>query len=199
MLAALRVPACDGLEFDVRVSRDDVPVLLHDATLRRVQHRPERVGELTAEELAGDEIPALDEVLAAVPVDVFLDAEVKVDPGPMFVPILERHRGADGRLTNAVVSSFDVAALDRIGRERPDWGRWLNAKSLDESVLRLACDLGCAAVSVEWHAIDERSVGRARVAGLDVAAWTVRGGSTFDRLASLGVVAVCVEGAALDG
>ena len=39
----------------------------------------------------------------------------------------------------------------------------------------------------------------ARAAGLDVAAYTVRDRATFDRLANLGVAAVCVEAAALDG
>ena len=47
-------------------------------------------------------------------------------------------------------------------------------------------------------AIDRRGVDAARAAGLDVAAWTVRRRPTFDRLARLGVVAVCVEGRALD-
>ena len=41
LLAALQVPACGGLEFDVRLSADGVPVLLHDETLERVQRRPE--------------------------------------------------------------------------------------------------------------------------------------------------------------
>jgi hypothetical protein len=36
-------------------------------------------------------------------------------------------------------------------------------------------------------------------AGLDVVAFTVRRRSTFDRLAQLGLAAVCVEGPALDG
>ena len=46
--AALAVPACDGLEFDVRASSDRVPVINHDATLARVHGRPERVDALTA-------------------------------------------------------------------------------------------------------------------------------------------------------
>ena len=43
------------------------------------------------------------------------------------------------------------------------------------------------------------SIAPAREAGLEVAAWTVRRRATFDRLARLGVVACCVEAAALDG
>ena len=33
LVAATRIPGCDGVEFDVRLSRDGVPVLLHDETL----------------------------------------------------------------------------------------------------------------------------------------------------------------------
>ena len=43
------------------------------------------------------------------------------------------------------------------------------------------------------------SLARARAAGLEVAAWTVRRRATAERLARLGVVATCVEAAALDG
>ena len=49
------------------------------------------------------------------------------------------------------------------------------------------------------QAIDARRSSTARAAGLEVAAWTVRRRPTFDRLAALGVAAVCVEAAALDG
>ena len=43
------------------------------------------------------------------------------------------------------------------------------------------------------------AVALAAAAGLDVAAWTVRRRATFDRLAGLGIAAVCVEASALDG
>jgi glycerophosphoryl diester phosphodiesterase len=43
------------------------------------------------------------------------------------------------------------------------------------------------------------AVARARSAGLDVAAWTVRRRPTLRRLERLGVAAICVEAAALDG
>jgi glycerophosphoryl diester phosphodiesterase len=52
---------------------------------------------------------------------------------------------------------------------------------------------------VLWGAITPASLRAAETAGLEVAAWTVRRRATFDRLSRLGVVAVCVEGAALDG
>jgi glycerophosphoryl diester phosphodiesterase len=70
---------------------------------------------------------------------------------------------------------------------------------LEPGMLTLARKLDCVGISVEWRSIDEPAMRRARAAGLDVAAWTIRRRPTFDRLARLGVLAMCVEAAALDG
>ncbi len=197
LLAALAVPACDGLEFDVRASADGVPVLSHDPTLERVFGRPERVDALTAAALGEIGVPTLAEVLAAVGRKPFLDVELKEDPGPAGVEVLAAGRGPG--LTRAVVSSFQPATLERIGRLAPGWPRWLNSHSLDTATIADARALGCRGVAVGWRALDRASVRQAQAAGLDVASWTVRRRSTFDRLAGLGLVAVCVEAAALDG
>ena len=195
--AALSVAACDGLEFDVRVAADGVPVVYHDETLRRVHGRPGRADSVSSDWLADLGVPTLDEVLRAAGRRLFLDIELKVDAGPAAVEVLAAGRGPE--LHNAVVSSFDHLALEAVGRRAPTWPRWLNAVTLDEAVVRAALALGCRGVAAEWHAVNEASVGAAVSAGLDVAAWTVRRRPTFDRLARLGLVAVCVEARALDG
>jgi glycerophosphoryl diester phosphodiesterase len=195
--AALAVPACDGLEFDVRSAADGVPVVCHDETLARVQGRPERVEALRSDALFELGVPTLEDVLRAVGRRPFLDVELKGDPGPGLVEVLAAGRGPE--LHNAVVSSFDHAALEAVARRAPIWRRWLNALSLDDAVVSAALALGCRGVSVEWREVNAASVGLALAAGLEVAAWTVRRRSTFDRLARLGLVAICVEGAALDG
>lgn len=195
--AALAVPACDGLEFDVRAAADGVPVVCHDATLERVQGRPERVDQLTAAALEDLGVPTLAQVLAAAGRRPFLDVELKVDLGPAVVEVLAAGRGP--ALGRAVVSSSDAGALERVGRLSPSWPRWLNSWTLDGATIADARALGCRGVAAQWRGIDPGSVGRARAAGLEVASWTVRRRATFDRLARLGVVAVCVEATALDG
>ena len=142
-------------------------------------------------------VPTLREVLAAVGRRAFLDVELKGDPGPAVIEVLAAGRGP--ALENAVVSSFERAALDRIARLAPSWPRWLNAPWLSPAALRTATELGCRAVALDWRAIDERTMDTAREAGLDVAAYTVRRRSTYDRLVRLGVIAICAEAAALDG
>jgi glycerophosphoryl diester phosphodiesterase len=195
--AALAVPSCDGLEFDVRVATDGVPVVCHDATLERVQGRPERVDALDSVALGRLGVPALAEVLAVAGRRAFLDIELKVDPGPRIVDILAAGRGPG--LVRAVVSSFQLETLEAMARRASHWPRWLNTRTFDASVVADAVEAGCRGVSVEWRALDRGSVRLAQAAGLEVAAWTVRRRPTFDRLARLGVVAVCVEGAVLDG
>jgi glycerophosphoryl diester phosphodiesterase len=197
MQAALAVPACDGLEFDVQRSADGVLILLHDDTLARVQGRPERPDELTATQLAEEGIPPLAEVLAIAPRSAFLDIELKGDPGPDIVPVIAAARGPD--LHNAAISSFETEPLERVRRLAPTWPCWLNVVDLGPAEIGQAVELGCTGIAALWRRIDGRSIGRARDAGLDVVAWTVRRRPTFDRLARLGIAAACVEGTALDG
>jgi glycerophosphoryl diester phosphodiesterase len=194
--AALAIPGCDGLEFDVRAAADGVSVVIHDATLARAQGVPGRVDALTADELGQYGVPTLEDVLFALPRRAFLDVELKGDPGRGAVDALTAGRGPG--LERAVVSSFEPATLERVGRLAPAWPRWLNAMDLSPATIEQAESTGCRGVSVEWRAIDERSMARARAAGLEVAAWTVRRRPTYARLARLGVVAICAEAAALD-
>jgi glycerophosphoryl diester phosphodiesterase len=136
-------------------------------------------------------------VLAAVGRHPFLDVELKLDTGRTGVEVLAAGRGP--ALERAVVSSFHPYALEPIARLAPAWRRWLNSHTLAPGVIATATALGCTGVAVLWRALDERSVARAREAGLEVVAWTVRRRPTFDRLARIGVSAICVEAAALDG
>ncbi|HEV8282039.1 MAG TPA: glycerophosphodiester phosphodiesterase [Candidatus Limnocylindrales bacterium] len=195
--AALAVAGCDGVEFDVRLSGDGVPVLIHDETLARVQGRPERVDEVPARALEDLGVPSLADVLAAIPHRAQLDVELKGRHDRVVVEILAAGRGPG--LMNAVVSSFDPDTLERVGGLAPAWPRWLNAWDLSTGTIRRAAELGCRAISVDFHVIDRGSIAAARAAELEIAAFTVRRRDTFGRLQRLGVISACVEGAALDG
>jgi glycerophosphoryl diester phosphodiesterase len=202
MEAAVRVPGCDGLEFDIRSSMDGVPVILHDETLARVQRIPAKCVTLTAAELAEHGIPTLGQVLGAVGCDPFLDVELK-EPVQGAIDALELERGRiddDGGavLRNAVVSSFDASILQWLASQQPAWPRWLNAYDLSDGTIRRAVDIGCAVISAERHAIDADAVARSTDAGLGVAAWTVRDPAEYARLEAFGLVAICVEAAALE-
>jgi glycerophosphoryl diester phosphodiesterase len=203
MQAALRIPGCDGLEFDVRSAFDDVAVLLHDESLARVQRVPLSCSTLTAGQLAEHGVPTLGEVLGGIGCDPFLDVEMK-EPVQGALDALELERGRiedDGRavIRNAALSSFQPTILAWLRAQRPHWARWLNAYDLSPETVDLAASLGCAVISAEWRGIDEAGMARAAGAGLQVASWTVRELEDYRRLEALGVIAICAEAAALDG
>ncbi|MFF9584308.1 glycerophosphodiester phosphodiesterase [Streptomyces achromogenes] len=91
-LASLRSAlgrGADAVEIDVRLTRDGVPVLLHDETLRRLWEVDRPLGALSAQELRGltaGGVPTLAEALAATG-----DCRVMVDLcGPVGRRTVER-------------------------------------------------------------------------------------------------------------
>jgi glycerophosphoryl diester phosphodiesterase len=194
--AALRIPGCDGLEFDVHRSRDGRAVLLHDDDLQRVQGVRAMANELSAAELSGHGIPTLAETLATVGEAPFLDVELK-EWVPDAIDVLVTARGAG--LKRAVISCFEDDVIAEVRRVRPHWATWLNSETLDSSVVKRAVDLGCRGISAEWATLTAALVAEVAEAGLDLATWTVRRRPTYRRLERLGVVAICAEASALDG
>jgi glycerophosphoryl diester phosphodiesterase len=196
-LAALAIPGCDGLEFDVQAARGGVAVCNHDDTLTRVHGVDRRVDEMTPDELEALGVPTLETVLTTLPRRAFLDVELKGAPGRGAFEALVAGRGP--ALERAVVSSFEPAALERIAGLAPLWPRWLNAMDAGSATIATAVDLDCRGISVNWPALDPAALTRARAADLEVVAWTVRRRPTYARLERIGVRAICVEAAALDG
>lgn len=197
LAAAVAVPGCDGVEFDVRISGDGVPVLSHDETLERAHGRPGRIDEMSARELEEVGIASLADALAVIPHRATIDVDLKGLHDRAVVEVLAAGRGPG--LVNGIVSSFTPETLERVGRLAPTWPRWLNSYDLSEATIRTAAELGCEAVSVDFRVIDAASFGAAQEAGLEIAAWTVRRRATYGRLQRLGAIAACVEAAALDG
>ncbi|NEE00743.1 glycerophosphodiester phosphodiesterase [Phytoactinopolyspora halotolerans] len=64
----------DGIEFDVRLTRDSVPVLLHDADLRRLWGRPQLLSEIDYHEVS-DFLPTLDEAVRATSTMLVVDCK----------------------------------------------------------------------------------------------------------------------------
>jgi len=201
LAAALANPSCDGVEFDVRLSRDRVPVVIHDESLQRVQGIGRRVDAVDAADLEAAGVPTLAAALALVVErrpTAFVDVELKgADHGRRTADILRE--GLGDAPENAVVSSFEAATLDTVRAWLPRWGRWLNADDSARAAIDRAASLGCTGVSLEWHRVDEEAVAHASGAGLEVAAWTIRDRDTARRMDALGLRAVCVEADALDG
>jgi glycerophosphoryl diester phosphodiesterase len=192
-LAAFRAAAEAGygVELDVLLSRDGIPVVHHDATVSRLTGRSGRIRELTAAQLADlrlvgtdEHIPTLAEVLAVLR-DVPVMVEVK--QGRLRVGGLESATAAvlDDHPGPVCVASFNPASVRWFRTRRPAVVRVLTASPLDGNSLpavvrrRLAAlkDLATvapAAVSYDLAGLPNPATDAWRELGGAIVTWTVR-------------------------
>ena len=114
-----------GIEMDVQLSADKIPVVFHDATLSRMCAIDRRVDSMTFEELkklplaeTGEHIPSFEEALRAVAGRVPLLVEIKMDRLSFDIPekmdaLLSSYTGL------YCVESFHPAALLWYRKNRP--------------------------------------------------------------------------------
>ncbi|MFA6504359.1 MAG: glycerophosphodiester phosphodiesterase family protein [Patescibacteria group bacterium] len=114
----------DGIEFDVRLSRDGELVIFHDDNLTRVAGDARKIHDLTAKELSEVElrgagsIPTLNEVIPAVPTPLLLNFEIKdVEAAPLVFAKLKTSAALRER---AIISSFHLDVVKACKDELPD-------------------------------------------------------------------------------
>lgn len=107
----------DGLEFDVRLTRDGVPVIIHDDTLLLTRGINRSVHTLTLRELndlsSDKPVPTLTEVLDEFWGKTYLNIELKArGSGRAVVSLLvSRYITHDHDWRNCLISSFKTAEL----------------------------------------------------------------------------------------
>lgn len=188
----------DGLELDVRLSRDGEVVVMHDPTVNRTTPGRGRVAEFTAGQLSSWGVPRLAEVLDRYPKTLFI-IELKDTNGGLARKVVElvREHGAVGRVA---LGSFHVGPL-RVARELEP--RIPTGASRPEIRVALyASYLGIAPFWASYQSLQvpERSRGRrvvsrrfvraAHRAGLAVQVWTVDEERDIRRLLGWGVDAI---------
>jgi glycerophosphoryl diester phosphodiesterase len=183
----------DGIEFDVQLSSDDVPVVIHDARLRRTtsgggwvwEHRASVLRRLDAgswfnrryrlrarERYAGARIPLLAEVLYWVKARHCLAfVEIKdYRPGAAAKILEEIERAGLWHLTRVV--SFDLPSLQQV-RELSQQARLGLDFSRRLLPVRQALAVGAQALLPHWAIASRGLIRRAHRAGLQVIPWTV--------------------------
>lgn len=213
-LAAFRVGASHGFrafECDVKLSSDDVPFLLHDATLDRTSHQRGEAGSRTWSELsqvdvgewhsrayAGEAPPSLAAIARFVQSNGFdLNIEIKPTPGT------EQHTGrVVGRHVTAMwghaprwplFSSFQPLALAGAQETAPQVPRALLLDSLWDGWLAVAQRLGCCAIVTNYGVMDGQLLAQARGAGLRALVYTVNDPSPAAWLSQLGVDGIITD------
>lgn len=193
----------DGVEFDVRLTRDGVPVIIHDRTLRRTTGLPHRVADLTWPELEGLDVgvPSLEQLFSLYKSkDATLFLEMKVDSAIERRPLAE----ACCNLIDAyffkqrvIVECFDLKALEVVRNIDSEittaalFQPGLSQPSLsDQRIIEEAKAVAASVLALHFSLARESTVRKAIDANLRVAVWTVDHPAWIPRAKTMGIEAL---------
>jgi glycerophosphoryl diester phosphodiesterase len=181
----------DAVEVDVRLTRDGVPVLVHDRTLLRIAGWPlptrwlsfDRVRNLVRRD-DGLQIPTFEEALNALPTGVMMTIDVKEDRAASAVIDLVRGQYEDRvwlwTRTPSISSRFREAL--------PDVARALlrdvNSPEAARQLIEDAVHSGANMISPPWDQITRDFVADAQGRGLKVVAMAENAESQASKLAA---------------
>ncbi|MGV9579863.1 glycerophosphodiester phosphodiesterase [Streptomyces sp. NPDC003509] len=177
----------DAVEIDVRVTRDKVPVLLHDSTLQRLWGHDVRLDRLVHRELAertGGGVPTLHQALSAAG-----DRRVMLDlPGATDTSVREtvgvvRECGAQDR----VYYCADTHAMLKVRAADPSAEIALTWTTLAPPRAVLLDAVRPRWLNYRFGLLSRELADRVHADGLLVSAWTVDTRRTMRRLLACGV------------
>ena len=210
----------DGLEFDVRLSRDGVPVVHHDPTVERTTNGRGPVSALTADELArldagghfvldgafpfrgqGIGVPRLEEVVRRYP-DARLIVEMKDDTADLAEAVVRVLSKADA-LDRTEVASFHVRPVIAARRAGDGVRTGASHPEVRGALYGSWCGLSPRKPAYHGFQIPEKA-GRLRIitprfvrcvsrAGLSVNVWTVNEEADMRRLLDWGVTGLITD------
>ncbi|MBI1774695.1 MAG: glycerophosphodiester phosphodiesterase [Proteobacteria bacterium] len=199
------------VELDVMLTRDGVPVVIHDETLDRTTDRTGRIeasdwreladadaGIRFAPAFAGERVPLLSEALAVIAgCGMGVNIEIKPCPGRERETALEAVATAKacwpGHLPPPLFSSFKRPALAAAQEAMPEWPRGLLLDRHERDWRAAAEALGCRAINPNWKHLTPKWVSEIKAAGLAVVTWTCNLPEEARRLVGLGVDAVITD------
>lgn len=202
---------CRGVEFDVMLSADGTPWLIHDETLQRTTSGQGRVADTPDALLAGldagawfsprhagERLPTMDQALArCAELGLAVNLEIKPARG------VERETGAEvGRRLQRrwadfpcglVLSSFSATALAAVRTSCPARPRGLLVNRLPADWQARCRELDAVALHAASRHLDASLAGAIRAAGLHLAVYTENDPAQAARLYEWGVDSVITD------
>lgn len=192
----------NGIETDLRKTRDGVPVLVHDANLLRLAGVDREVAELTLDELAGikikspdgalsDRIPTLEEFLDFVKeTPVVIALEIKADGlEEAVIGALAAHGLAD----RCVVTSFELEYIERVKALDPAQRVGLLTDDVNDGTVAALKRIGAFQICPKACLLTPELVRSLHEEGFSVRAWGVKDEETMKNAVRCGVDGMTVN------
>lgn len=192
---ALEMPI-DGIETDIRATRDGVLVLLHDATVDRTTNGAGAVASLTLAEIqqldassrfaayAGQRIPTLAAFLDRYGNRTRFWLEIKA---PGVEPALAAMIGERGLHDRVQFTSFEFESLRRLRAASPEASLGFLTKELAADTITRCQSIGVAQISIHNSTLTPAIMATVREAGMDVRTWGIADKETLRRVLAMGV------------
>jgi glycerophosphoryl diester phosphodiesterase len=191
----------DGIELDVRLSRDRVVVVHHDATLDRTTTLRGPVAARDTDELVAARVPTLRTVLERYPATRVI-VEIKERSVAIAHAVLAEIRAA-GAIDRACIGSFSRTPLREVRRLEPaiatsaarEEVRWALYRSWCRWPVMKTPYVGyqIPEVAGSTRVVSPRFIGDAHRAGLGVQVWTINRESDAQKLIGWGVDALITD------
>ncbi len=208
-LAAIRAAAelgADLVEIDIRTTADDVPVVLHDSSLKRTHGINGAVSDLTVNELrrmtaVANPMVSFDEAIKlcrALGLGLYLDIKrLTIDAARSMFESLESHQ----YMKNTIFGSFRPDYLADIKAARPDAKTSILFGAVDIDPVKLAQSINADYVHPCWENRAEQPhrlltpewINAVRDANLGIVCWHEERPSEIAALQALGVDAICSD------
>ena len=178
----------DGVELDVQLSSDNVPVLYHDWYFDKITGNPDLVTEMTSSEIKkldagsvfsesfkGEEVPFLDEALSIIPEGKFVNIEIKktaFDERNLEEKIIEAVVSA-GLERQVIISSFNHYSVKKVKEINPEIKRALLFNSMPVDPLSYAEKFNCFSFHPAFVYVNEKDLISLKSSGIKVFPWVV--------------------------
>jgi glycerophosphoryl diester phosphodiesterase len=213
-LASFRAAAAAGVkavEFDVALTFDARPVVLHDAGLERTTNGTGLLAESLLEAISGldagswfdpafanEVVPTLEETIDLLDaLGLGADIELKPDPGREVETAQVALRVAQACWPDdkppPVITSFSRIALAAAKEEAPDWPRGLCFDLLPEDWSETFEALGIKVVCPNAARFTADQAATMVASGLEVMTWTVNDVDEAAKLLQWGVSSLCTD------
>ncbi len=194
--------SAEGMEIDVQLSADGVPILMHDLTVDRTTNRSGPVRGLPFTDLqaadagGGEPVPSLDQVLSLVAGRLTVMCELKVDHDSGvtetdLVDAVVAVVGSHSAETWTAMHSFDPEIVGEARKRAPRISAAIIAGAQDapgfERYLSGVVKRGAQALSLEHRCITREYVIRARQRQLSLFAWTADTEAEWRHLLAVGI------------
>ena len=180
----------DGIEFDVRMSRDGVPVVIHDDNLYRTSGVRRRVADMAHDQLNQFDVPSLTQVFELFESNkLLLYLEMKdqqIELAEACCRFVEQYR-LKGRV---IFECFEHSALQTVKSIDPTFKTAPLFQPPASFIIKRAIAAGGDEIALHHRLTSKRIVEKAANAGMKVVTWTVDDPAWIERARTFGVHAV---------